>query len=276
MIFQKVGFVLVIIFALILIMPLVWMIAGSFQHSDDLTRVPPRIISNDMGVFNYVKLMKYPLFKWALNSLIVSVCGAVLGCIINLLAGYAFAKKKFYGKEFIFTMFLITLIIPSQITLIPSFLIIKGLGIYNTLLAVILPCGMSGFAVFMLRRFIEKIPDEFFSMATIDGCNEFQKFIHILVPLSASAIVTILIMNFIGIWNNFLWQMIVLGREEIMTLPLGVSWVMHNEMMLRNNGLPSYGTMLAAATFSFIPVLLVFVFGQKYYMKNMFYNGEKG
>jgi len=275
MILQKIGFILVIILALILVMPLVWMIAGSFQDSIDLVKVPPKIISRDMGLFNYTKMMHYPLFRWMTNSIIVSIGGALLACSINLLAGYAFAKKKFYGKEFIFTLFLITLIIPSQITLIPSFLIVKGLGIYNTLFAVILPCGMSGFAVFMLRRFIEKIPDEFFMMATIDGCNEAQKFLHILIPLSASAIATILIMNFIGIWNNFLWQMIVLSREEIMTLPLGVSWIMSIEMMIRKDSLPSYGIMLASATVSFIPVLLVFIFGQKYYLRSLFSGGLK-
>jgi len=266
----------VIILAGILIMPIIWMIAGSFQTADALIKIPPKIISKEMGIFNYIKMLKYPIFKWTLNSTIVSVSSAILSCMINLMAGYAFAKMKFRGKEIIFTAFLVTMIIPSQITLIPSFLIIKNLGLYNSYLAVILPSGMSAFSVFLFRQYIEKIPDEFFAMAKIDGANESQKFFRILIPLAAPVIATILIMDFIGNWGNFLWQMIVLSDENLRTLPMGVARILQQEMINRTDGLPGYGVMMAAATYSFIPMLIVFIGGQRYYLRSLFGGGIKG
>ena len=267
---QKIGFILVLIFVILLIIPLIYMVGGSFHPNIELLNIPPPIISRSMTLENYVNVFQYPILRWTLNSIIVAFCGSVLGCGINLLAGYAFAKKKFFGKEVIFNLFLITLIIPMQITLIPSFLIIKGLGLYNSLGAVILPCGLSAFAVFMFRRFIETIPDEYFMMATIDGCNEFQKITRILIPLVAPAIATILLLSFVGIWNNYLWQMIVLGDVELKTLPLGIVEIIHHENMADPSGAPGYGTMTATGVFGLLPVLLVFIFGQKYYLKGLF------
>jgi len=256
-------------------MPLVWMVAGSFQPNTYLFRVPPSIITKNMGLFNYLKLTFYPIFRWTLNSFIVSIGSTLLALMINLLAGYSFGKKNFRGKEVLFTVLLFTLIIPGQITLIPSFLIIKNLGIYNTLWAVILPSGTSAFTIYLFRQYIEKIPDEFFDMARIDGAGEFQKFFKILIPLSAPIIATVLIIGFIGQWNNFLWQMVVLSKDKLITVPLGVANILIEENRKQTNGLPGYGTMLAAATYSFIPMLIVFIAGQKYYMKNIFGGGVK-
>jgi len=268
---NKLKYVFVIIFAGILIMPIIWMVAGSFQTRDALLRMPPRIITEGMGIFNYVEMLKYPIFKWTLNSIIVSVCASVGSCVLNLMAGYAFAKMKFKGKEIIFTIFLVTMLTPGQITLIPSFLIIKNLGLYNSLLAVILP-GMSAFSVFLCRQYIEKIPDEFFAMAKIDGANEAQKFFRILIPLAAPVIATILVMNFIGNWKNFLWPMIVLSDEKLHTLPMGVARVLHQQVAFREDGIPGYGVMMATAAYSFIPMLIVFITAQRFYLKGLFGN----
>lgn len=269
------GYVFVILFAVVLLMPLVWMIAGSFQPNSYLMRVPPSFVTNNMGFQNYKNLFYYPISRWTINSLVVSAGSTILLLVINLFAGYAFAKKSFHGKKVIFSVLLLSLIIPSQITLIPSFLIIKNLGLYNSLWAVILPSGTSAMIIFLFRQYIEKIPDEFFSMATIDGCGELQKIRLILIPLAVPMIATVFIMGFIGEWNNFLWQMIVLSKDSLITVPIGVSKILAEEYRKLNNGLPGYGTMMAGAVYSFLPMLAVFVAGQKWYLKNLFGGGLK-
>ena len=272
---KYIGYFLVLAFAVLLLMPLIWMIAGSFQPSVYLLRTPPSIITKGMGFFNYAKLTIYPIFTWTLNSFIVSIGSTMLALVINLFAGYAFGKKNFKGKEVFFTILLFTMIIPSQITLIPSFLIIRNLGLYNSLWAVIIPSGTSAFTIYLFRQFIEKIPNDFFGMATIDGCTELQKIKHILIPLSVPIIATVFIMGFIGQWNNFLWQMVVLSDDKLITIPLGVAKILSEETRFGANALKGYGTMFAGATFSFIPMLLVFVSAQKYYMKDLFGGGNK-
>jgi len=267
------GFTIVILIAAILLIPLVWMISGSFQETVGLQRIPPTLISKDMNFNNYRELFKYPAWLWLRNSITVSICSVLLTIPINVMAGYAFAKKRFKGKEILFNLFLFTMIIPGQITLIPSFQLIRFFGLYNSLMAMWLPSGISVFMLFFFRQFLSTIPDDYLDIATIDGCGEIRKFTNIIIPLAAPAIVTMALIGFVGQWGNFLWQFIIVSREKLYTLPVGtVQFLVHKTAM---DSLPHYGESFAAATFAFLPILIVFLCFQKYYVKGLF-GGLKG
>lgn len=272
---KYIGFLAVVLFAVLLCVPLFWMISGSFQLSEDLGRMPPRMITGAMTLENYLTLFRYPVFRWTFNSIIVAISSVALSLMINITAGYAFAKKKFRGKEAIFYIFIMSMVIPGQITLIPSFMIIRELGLYNTLWAIILPSGVSAFMVFFFRQHLEGIPNEYFDMATIDGCNEINAFIRIMIPLSMPAIMTMMLLTFTGVWIAFLWPMIVITKEELLTLPVGVAILIIREAIWKT-GMPDPALGFAGATYAFVPVLLVFIFGQKYYVRGLFSGGIKG
>jgi len=264
------GFIIVILIAVILLIPLIWMIFGSFQTSVGLQRIPPTLITNDMNFDNYKELFKYPAWLWLRNSIVVSLCSVMLTIPINVMAGYAFAKKRFKGKEILFTMFLFTMVIPGQITLIPSFQLMRFFGLYNSLLAMWLPSGVSVFMLFFFRQFLSSIPNDYLDIATIDGCGEIRKFTNIIIPLSVPAIVTMALIGFIGQWGNFLWQFIIVSREKLYTLPVGTVQFLMQLTAFDDVAKPHYGESFAAATFAFLPILCVFLFFQKYYVKGLF------
>ena len=268
------GFTIVILVAIILLIPLIWMIFGSFQATVGLQRIPPVLISNDMNFDNYKILFQYPAWLWLRNSITVSLCSVMLTIPINVMAGYAFAKKRFRGKEILFNLFLFTMVIPGQITLIPSFLLMKIFGLYNSLLAMWLPSGVSVFMLFFFRQFLSTIPNDYLDIATIDGCGEVQKFTKVIIPLSVPAIVTMALIQFIGSWGNFLWQFIIVSREKLYTLPVGTVQILAHKTMSEPL-VPHYGLSFAAATFAFLPILIVFALGNKYYIKGLF-GGLKG
>ena len=270
------GYTIVILIAVILLMPLVWMIFGSFQETVGLERIPPVLISKDMNLENYRLLFTYPAWLWLRNSVIVSLCSVLLTIPINVMAGYAFAKKKFRGKEVLFTMFLFTMVIPGQITLIPSFQLMRFFGLYNSLLAMWLPSGVSVFMLFFFRQFLSSIPNDYLDIATIDGCGEIRKFTNIILPLAVPAIVTMALIGFVGQWGNFLWQFIIVSREKLYTLPVGTVQFLVHLSAFDDAAVPHYGESFAAATFAFLPILLVFACGNKAYCKGLFAGGVKG
>jgi len=268
------GFTIVILFAVILLIPLAWMISGSFQPGIGLMKIPPSIITDDMTFENYKNLFTYPVLLWLRNSLTVSILSVCITIPINIMAGYAFAKKRFYGKEILFNIFLFTMVIPGQITLIPSFLLIRSLGLYNTLTAMWLPSGVSAFMLYFFRQYLAKIPNDFLDIATMEGCGEIGKFTKIIIPLSSPAIVTMILIQFIGTWGNFLWQLIVVSRDKLHTLPVGTA-VMLLHKAIREPQKPDYGLAFAAATFAFAPVFIIFISFQRYYLRGLFSGGLK-
>ena len=272
---KYIGYTIVILVAVILLIPLAWMVFGSFQSTIELMKMPPTLISGNMNFDNYKDLFEYPAWRWLRNSITVSLCSVLLTIPINIMAGYAFAKKRFRGKEILFNMFLFTMIIPSQITLIPSFLLMRSFGLYNSLLAMWLPSGVSVFMLFFFRQFLSSIPNDYLDIATIDGCGEIRKFTNIIIPLAAPAIVTMALIGFVGQWGNFLWQFIIISREKLYTLPVGIVQLLIHKAVT-DASIPHYGISFAAATFAFLPILIVFIAGNRFYMKGLFSGGMKG
>ena len=222
-----------------------------------------------MDLRNYKNLLSgFPILTYVKNSLIVVSCACFFNVVIATLAGYAFAKKKFPLKEVIFWLYLATLMMPGQVILIPVFTIMKNLNMLNTypsLFAVIL----DAFGVFLMRQFMEGLPDDLIESARIDGCGELGTFIRVILPLSKPVIVSLVVFTFITSWNDFIWPLVMITKDEMKTLTLGLS-------MLQNAYVSSYGLIMAGATLAFIFPFILYCILQKQFVEGIALSGIKG
>lgn len=236
-------------FVVISLYPFIYMILTSFTQKRVMTA---SFDFSTMDLRNYENLLSnFPILTYIRNSVIVVACACFFNVVIATLAGYAFAKKKFPFKEGIFWIYLATLMMPGQVILIPVFTIMKNMGLLNTypsLFTVIL----DAFGVFLMRQFMEGIPDELIESARMDGCGEFKIFTRIILPLSKPVVISLVVFTFITSWNDFIWPLVMITHDEMKTLTLGLS-------MLQNNYVSNYGLVMAGATLAFLfPFKLVF------------------
>lgn len=203
-----------------------------------------------------------------MNSVIVTSCACVLNCIISSMAAYAFAKKKFPFRESLFAVYLATLMIPGQVTLIPVFILMKNAGMMNTYPALFLPI-INAFGVFLVRQFMLNIPDELLEAAKIDGAGEARIFISIVMPLIKTVMVSLTIFTFISCWNDFLWPLVIVTKPSMRTLTLAIS-------ALKGSYSTNYGLVMAGSTLAFMPPFLMYVFLQKQFIEGIALSGIKG
>jgi len=255
---------------LVMAFPFYYMATTSFKPIDEVTRIRIQVTP-----FFFPELSPYrslvagvPYFRFMWNSLIVSVLtvgGTVFFCT---LAGYAFAKLNFPGRELIFMGMLMTMMVPYSVLLVPGFLLMRDLGWINSYLALIVPALAPPFYIFLARQFIQAIPDDLLDAATIDGCGPFRTYVEIVLPLSRPLVATIAILAFLGSWNNFVWPLIVLIDESKYTLPLGLS-LLQGRYTLREN------IQMAGAALAIIPVLVAFMILQKQVVQSFSTSGLK-
>ncbi|MEG0617524.1 MAG: carbohydrate ABC transporter permease [Oscillospiraceae bacterium] len=218
---------------------------------------------------NYITIFKnYDFARYFTNSIIVVIFACVLNCLISSLAAYGFAKKKFAGKEFIFWIYLATLMIPSQVILVPMSVIIRTLGISNTYPALFLPI-INAFGVFLVKQFMESIPDDLLEAARIDGCGELRMFFRIVMPLVKPVLVSLTVFTFISSWNDFVWPLISITKQSMNTLTLALS-------SLQGNYATNYGLVMAGATLTFLPPFILYIFLQKQFVEGIALSGIKG
>ena len=202
------------------------------------------------------------------NSMIVTGGACLLNGIISSMAAYGFSKKQFPGRDMLFNVYLATLMIPGQVTLIPVFTIMKRLGLMNTYLALMLPI-VNAFGVFLVRQFMLNVPDELLEAARIDGCGENRLFISLVLPLVRPVLVSLTIFTFISCWNDFLWPLVTITRESMQTLTLALA-------SLKGNYATNYGLVMAGSTLAFLPPFLLYVFLQKEFVEGIALSGVKG
>ena len=265
----------IILLSLLLLFPVIWMITGSFKSVLGAVAMPPTLIPRKPTLENYAILLEYPVFRWAVNSFIVSGFGAFGATVFSILSGYAFAKKKIPYKEIIFVMLLASIMVPMQSKMIPLFLMIKTMGLVDTLPGMIIPGLTSPVYIFFFRQFLKSFPDDLLDSAEIDGAGEFTKIIHVVVPLSMAPAAAMFIIGFIGGWNALMWQLIIARSEEIYTLPVGIIKLIQSFDIFYLSGIEHYGLKNACATFAFAPPLIVFIIFQKHFMKNIFSGATK-
>jgi len=262
----------VIFFAIALFMPIIWMILGSFKIQRVALAYPPEFIPSNPTLENWIHLLvDRPSLQWLINSFIVAGGISLFGVITSTFAGYAFGKKEFPGRTILFWIILMTMMLPRQIYLIPLFVLMKNLGWFNSYQGMIAPYLVYPFGIFLMRQFMQSIPDELLEAGRMDGANELQLFWSIVVPLSRPAIGAIAIFGFMAGWNDYLWQLVMTTDESWMTLPVGIS-----KLTASGVGSIDIGVGMAGATFAFIPMLLIFLLFQRHFIKGITVGALKG
>lgn len=218
---------------------------------------------------NYINILKNESFlRYFLNTSIISFSGVALNLLFSILAAYSFAKMNFKGSDKLFLFMIMTLIIPSQVTMIPLYIIMKNLGWINTYWALILPIP-TAFGVFIMRQAIINIPQELLESAKIDGCTDFRILFKIVLPLIKPASITLAIFTFMGAWNEFLWPLIVTTKDSMRTLTVGMA-------TLQNQHISNYGSMMAGATLTFLPPFIFYLILQSKFVEGVSLSGIKG
>jgi multiple sugar transport system permease protein len=255
--------------ALIAIAPLLWMLSVSLMPTGESSSYPPPLLPSDPTLAHYEELLAQgQLGRQFLNSLGLAVAMTALATLFNTMAGYAFAKLRFAGRERIFRTLLAALVIPGQVAMMPLFLMLKSMGLVNTYAGVLLP-GLAGiFGIFLVRQYAKGLPDELLEAARIDGAGEVRIFFEIVLPALAPVLVTLAIFTFLGSWNDFMWPLIVLTDSERQTLPVAIA-------SLSREHVQDGELMMAGAVVTVLPVLLLFLALQRYYMQGLLVGSVK-
>ncbi len=262
----------VIILAGIFLFPTYWMIMGSFTAQTRALNVPPDFWPSEANIRNYVNMFaEFPIWKWMSNSLIVAGFVVLIGVLTSCLAGYAFAKVNFIGKELIFWLLMSTLMIPFYSIMIPLFITVRGLGLFNTYSGIILPLSCNAASIFLARQYMSTIPEEILDSSRIDGCSELGVFWRIIMPLSKPLIAALSIFTFVTAWKNFIWPLIITSSVGMKTLPLAIAIVVSYP-----DSFAEFGMGMAGATILAIPVIIVFIVFQKYFVSGITMGGVKG
>jgi multiple sugar transport system permease protein len=266
---QLIQYFLLSIGGFIMIFPYLWMVSTSFKARGTWYNLS--LIPQKFSLEHYDRLLSTSLLpRWYLNTIIVATVSTLSVVFFSTLAGFAFSKYRFRGRELMFLMILATIMIPSEIMIIPWYVGIAKVGWIDSIPGILMPGMLSAFGVFVMRQFIANIPDELLDAARIDGVSEFGLFWRICLPLSRSAVAVVAIFTFLGQWNDFLWPLIVINSNKMQTLQIGLSRLSSLE-----TGADWGGTMSGAALAS-IPMLIVFMFFQKQIISGMKLSGLKG
>ena len=257
--------------ALSMLMPFIWMLATSLMTQKQIFSYPPEIIPNPLHIENYPNVAKaIPVVTYFFNSTIVAVLTTAGQLIIASMAGYAFARINFKHRELLFLLFLATTMVPPQVNIVPLFFIMRELHWIDTYQALIIPGMFGGFGIFLMRQWFKTLPIGLEDAAKIDGCNPLQTYFKIALPLALPALATLGIFTFILTWNSFMWPLIVTNSESMRTLPVGLAIFKGS---FRET--TEWGQLMACAVISVIPVIGVFLFGQKYLIKGIMFSGMK-
>ncbi|MCM3712978.1 carbohydrate ABC transporter permease [Alkalihalobacillus oceani] len=256
--------------ALITLVPLVWMLATSLKIESEAITFPPTLIGSRLAFENFADAWNFiPFGRYFFNTIFVSVSIVILELLTASLAAYAFARLRFPGRDLLFVLYLSTLMIPVQVTIIPQFILMNYFGWIDTYQGLILPNAFTAFGTFLLRQFFLGIPYELEEAGRIDGCTRFGLYWRIILPLGKPALAALAVFSFVNQWNNFLWPLIMTNSVEMRVLSVGLQ-----AFQLQ------YGTvwhlMMAAAAIAIIPSILVFVFLQRYLEEGITMSGMGG
>lgn len=276
-VFNVLVYALLVLWALLALFPLYWMIKNSLEPNQLLSVWPPRLFPNweALTLDNYGALLdRFPLPRWFYNSLLVAALRTVGAVFFGSMAGYAFAKLRFLGRETLFWILMFVLMLPAFVLIIPQYQIIRSFGWYDTYWALLIP-GITGgvWSMFLMRQFMHGIPTELMESARIDGANEFTVFARVVAPLAAPGMAVLAIFQFIGNWNNFVWPLVVTSTSEMRTLPVGLGLLTSP----RDTGqIVPVGEVMAGATIAALPMIIVFIFFQRYFLKGITIGAVKG
>lgn len=260
---------ILIAMAIILVFPFLWMVSGAFKEKLEAVKMPPQLLPSHWNFDNFKLIEQYfPLYRFLFNSVTVAIATTILQLFICVMAAYVFAKIPFKGRQSLFVLFLTTMMIPSQVTLVPLFILFSKTNLIDTYAGLILPGIFSAYGTFLMRQNIMTIPNELLEAAFMDGASYYKVFRSVILPLVKPTLAALTIFAFMSSWNNFLWPLIATNSKELMTLPLGLS-------KLQGKWSTEWNVLMAGNVVSFIPIFVVYLFAQRYFIKGMTMTGIK-
>ena len=256
--------------ALIALFPLFWMVSASFMQTGMANQYPPHLVPRHPTFAHYREIFtRLSMGRFVLNSAIISLVVTGLSLFINSAAGYAFAKLRFRGRDKLFRGLMLGLVVPVQVAMLPLFLLFKEMRLINTYWGVIIPSLASIFGIFLIRQYTLDIPDDLLDAARIDGASEFRIYRSVMLPVIVPILATLAIWTFLTTWNDFMWPLIVLSDQSKMTLPVALA-------NLAGEHVQDTELMMAGSVVTVLPVLLVFLFLQRYYVQGIMAGSVKG
>ncbi|MBW4686550.1 MAG: carbohydrate ABC transporter permease [Komarekiella atlantica HA4396-MV6] len=264
-------YVLLTLYALITLIPFLWALSASFKSLTEIVSGEPNFFPKNFTLDNYRQIfLQEPLFwRWLFNSVVIAVSVTILNLLLNSMAGYALARLRFVGKRFWFFLILAVLAVPAQITLIPTFLILKAIGWLNSYQGMIVPSMVNATFIFMMRQFFVNFSKELEEAAQLDGLNTFGIFRHIVLPLAKPALAAQAVFVFMGSWNNFLLPIVILFDPEMFTLPLGLN-------TFKGQYISYWNYIMAASMVFTLPALGIYAFFNRYFIQSVTFTGGKG
>ena len=259
--------------ALLILFPFIWMVFCSFKPLNEIYEFPPRILSGNMSLNNYKEVLfeQDPSFLVYLKNTVITTVLSVLGTVItSSMAGYAFAKMKFKFRDQLFLLYLVTMMVPFQVLMVPQFILFKAMGIFNTLWALILPRLFTPLGTFLMRQYFLDVPNEIIEAGKMEGLGEFGIFARLVLPIAKPAVSTVVILNFVWRWNDYEAPLIFLTDNKLYTLTVGLT------NFIDEAGFSQDNLIMAAATVALIPIVVVFICGQRYFIEGLTSGSVKG
>lgn len=263
-------YALLLLGAAAMLFPFLWMVSTSLKQDFTLFVTPPKLIPSPVEAHNYTRVGELmPIWRILFNSVFVAAISTALAVFTSAMAAYAFARLRFPGRDALFFVYLATLMVPFQVTIVPLFIEMKHLGFVNSYPGLILPTIASAFGTFLLRQQFLTLPRELEEAAFMDGGGHWTVFTRIIVPLGAPALATFGIFAFMASWNSFLWPLVIINSQDLMTLPLGLA-------NLHGQYTTQWNLVMAGTTISVVPILVVYLLAQKYIVRGFVFSGIKG
>lgn len=259
---------LLILGGLLVSLPFFWMILSAFKTEREVLEIPPTLFPQNPTFENFIELFQTLNFDVYLVNTLIIVLFSMVGLLLNTMAGYGFGKFEFKGKEIWFMIVLITMMLPGQITMIPTYLILNEMHLTNTMTGIVLPGLIVAFNIFLIRQFMVTVPDDLIEAARLDGAGEFYIFFKLIIPLAKPILSVQVILTFIAGWNSFLWPLIIANDQNLYTLSVGLS-------LLQDQYATNYALQMAGSAFMVVPILIVFMIFQKYLVEGFNVSGIK-
>jgi multiple sugar transport system permease protein len=258
-----------------MVFPLFWMVSTSFKTEPELFILPPPLLPKHLYLGNYpLAFERIPYLRMLANSILVAVAVTAGRVLTSTFAGFAFARLQFPGRDKLFLVYLAVMMVPFPVTMIPAYLIMNGLGWLNTLYSVIFPPMVSAYTTFLVRQFMLTLPKELEDAARIDGASPPRIYWNVVMPLCGPVVAATVIFSFLGAWNSFLWPLLMLSTPEKLTLPIGMTMIANAR--INYGGYTPYSELMAAATAGAIPMVLVYLVAQRWFVQGIALTGIKG
>jgi len=258
-----------IIGGILMMLPFFWMSLGAFRPVKEIMVFPPTFLPENPTLQNFVEVFeRIPFVRYYLNTIFVTVIPTIVTVSTATLAGFGFAKYKFWGDKVLFWLILATMMIPYPVTIVPLYIMAFKAGLVDTYAGLIVVGLSSAFGIFLMRQFILNIPDDLLDAARIDGCSEFRIFFQIILPLTKPALVTLTLFTFTGHWNSYIWPLMIVSSDKLKTLSLAIP-------MFQGQYVYNPNLVFAASLMSLLPTIILFIFGQRYFVEGITLSGIK-